>query len=45
MADIALEQEDENQVRNLLNDAFKGAGFLRNKPLNGHHSVSAAPLR
>ena len=45
LADEALEREDENQVRNLLNDALEGTGFLKNLPLTGDRSVSAMPQR
>jgi phosphotransferase system enzyme I (PtsP) len=32
LADEALEQEDERQVRGLLNDALEGAGILKHWP-------------
>ena len=42
LADEALGQEDENQVRGLLNDALEGAGILKHRPRIGDHAGSDA---
>jgi len=42
LADEALEQEDERQVRSLLNDALEGAGILKHWPRVGDRAGSNA---